>query len=218
MRNFILKPILITLVIVTISCEQEKTNILIIGDSISIGYTPFVQENLIDVANIFHNPGNAQHTGKGLDSIETWIGDNEWDIIQFNWGLWDLCYRHPDSKEQGKRDKINGKITFNADDYGNNLDAIVKLIRKKSNAELIFVTTSYVPNREAGRFVDDAIKYNEIAQRVMESNHVKINDIYETSKEIHFDYGKGDNDVHYKKEGYKLLGKKIVNFLKHEIK
>lgn len=218
MKNLKVKLILLVLVIATTSFKHENPKILIIGDSISNGYTPFVQETLKDFADVFHNPGNAQHTGKGLKNIEKWIAEDEWDIIQFNWGLWDLCYRHPDSKVQGKRDKINGKITFNAEDYETNLDAIVKLIRKKSDAKLIFVTTSYVPDQEAGRFMDDAIKYNKIARRVMKANGVKINDIYEISKGIHFDFGKGDNDVHYTKEGYKLLGNRISDFLKKEIK
>lgn len=209
--------ILILLVLVA-SCKQENPKILIIGDSISIGYTPFVRENLKDVADVFHNPGNAQHTGKGLDSITSWIDKGNWDIIQFNWGLWDLCYRHPDSKVQGNRDKVNGKITFNGEDYERNLDSIVKLIKKNSDAKLIFVTTSYVPKREAGRFTEDAIKYNEIAKRVMKSNNVKINHIYETSKEIHADYGLGDDNVHYTKKGYELLGQQISDFLKQEIK
>ena len=212
------KLILILLVIGIISCQQDKTKILIIGDSISLGYTPFVTENLKNIAEISHNPGNAQHTGTGLDNIETWIGDNDWDIIQFNWGLWDLCYRNPDSKEQGNRDKINGKIIFDIERYGHNLDSIVKLIRKKSNAELIFVTTTYVPDGEAGRFKEDAIKYNDVAKKNMEANSVKINDIYEKSIGIHNEFGKDTNDVHYTDKGYKELGLLISDFLKHEIK
>lgn len=63
---------------------EDNPKILIIGDSISIGYTPFVQNNLQERADVFHNPGNAQHTGTGLKKIEEWIGEVEWDIIQFN--------------------------------------------------------------------------------------------------------------------------------------
>jgi lysophospholipase L1-like esterase len=210
--------LVIILAVLFTSCTQNKLKILIIGDSISIGYTPFVQEKLQDLADVSHNPGNAKYTGNGLDNIETWIGDEKWDIIQFNWGLWDLCYRNPDSKEQGNRDKINGEITFNVDDYGKNLDSIVKLIRKKSNAELIFVTTTYVPEREAGRFMEDAIKYNEIARHIMEANGVKINDIYEVSKEIHLEYGIGNDNVHYTPKGYEELGLQISDFLRNEIK
>lgn len=209
--------IVILLVIGILSCQQEKTKILIIGDSISIGYTPFVQENMKDLAEISHNPGNAQHTGTGLDSIETWIGNKDWDIIQINWGLWDLCYRHPDSNEQGNRDKINGKITYDIESYEVNLDSIVKLIRKKSDAELIFVTTTYVPDGEAGRFMEDAIKYNDVAKRIMESYNININDIYDKSIEIHRKFGKETNDVHYTKKGYEELGLLISDYLEYKI-
>lgn len=196
---------------------QDKNKILIIGDSISLGYTPFVQENLKKIADVYHNPGNAQHTRTGLENIKDWIGGEKWDIIQFNWGLWDLCYRHPDSKEQGNRDKINGEITFNTDDYGSNLDSIVKLIKTYSDAKLIFVTTSYVPDNEAGRYKEDAITYNQTAKKIMNENNVTINDIYETSMSIHHKYAKDTNDVHYLEEGYKELGLHISDFLKKEL-
>ena len=54
---------------------QELPNVLIIGDSISIGYTPFVKEALEGKANVVHNEGNAQHTGTGLIKLEEWLGD-----------------------------------------------------------------------------------------------------------------------------------------------
>lgn len=218
MRKLGVKIIVSVFLVASMGCEQEKAKILIIGDSISIGYTPFVQEQLLNTVDIFHNPGNAQHTGRGLDSIQSWIGNEDWDIIQFNWGLWDMCYRHPDSKVQGNRDKIKGEITFNLDDYRSNLDSIVKMIRKISDAELVFVTTTYVPECEAGRFMEDAKKYNEIARAVMETNGAKINDMYETSKGIHLEYGKGNDDVHYTPEGYEALGQYIADFLKKEMK
>lgn len=209
--------ILIVLVFISISFQKEQAKILIVGDSISIGYTPFVQESLRDKAIVTHNPGNAQHTGKGGKNIEKWIDGQNWDIIQFNWGLWDLCYRHPDSKVQGKRDKINGEITFSLEEYKSNLEEIIKLIKQKSNAKLIFLTTSYVPLEEEGRYEEDALKYNKVARQVMEVNGVIINDIYKVSKKIHFKHGLGADNVHYTSKGYEELGKHISNFLKKEI-
>ncbi|QTD39290.1 SGNH/GDSL hydrolase family protein [Polaribacter batillariae] len=197
--------------------SKKKSKILIIGDSISIGYTPFVKENLKNKAIVKHNPGNAQHTGTGLQKIKEWVGTENWDIIQINWGLWDLCYRHNDAKVYGNRDKINGTITFSLDDYAKNLEKIVQSIKQVSNAKLIFVTTSYVPKNEAGRFRKDAQKYNKVAKRIMKKYNVKVNDIYKKSKAIHKKYGKGEDDVHYQEKGYMALGKIISNFLVKEI-
>lgn len=206
--------ILIFLVIATTAFTHKKVKILIIGDSISIGYTPFVQKDLENIAEVMHNPGNGKHTGNGLKKMKDWIGDTDWDIIQFNWGLWDLCYRHPDSKVQGKRDKVNGSITYTIEEYEQNLDALIKLMKEKSDAQLIFVTTTYVPENEAGRHAQDAITYNEVARKIMEANGVAINDIYKKSISIHNKYGKGNDDVHYSKQGYAKLGKQITRFLK----
>ncbi len=195
----------------------DKPKILIIGDSISIGYTPFVKANLASDAYVFHNPGNAGHTGMGLNNIDEWIGNEKWDIIQFNWGLWDLCYRHPDSKVQGNRDKVNGKITFEIDEYASNLDSLVSLLKAKTDAKLVFVTTTYVPVDEAGRFKKDAKRYNRIAKRIMKKHAIAVNDIFKQSKKIHKKFGKGTDDVHYLEEGYEELGGVISKYLKEEV-
>ena len=194
-----------------------KPKILIIGDSISIGYTPFVAKQLSDKAVISHNPGNAQHTGTGLEKIDAWLGDGKWDIVQFNWGLWDLCYRHPDSKVQGNRDKQNGKITFIVKEYAANLDSLVAVLQKKTDAKLIFVTTTYVPENEAGRFSDDVKRFNDAAVAVMKKHSVVVNDIYPQSISIHKKFGKGSDDVHYTDEGYEKLGKLVSDFLEKEM-
>ncbi|MEZ4969269.1 MAG: SGNH/GDSL hydrolase family protein [Flavobacteriaceae bacterium] len=199
------------------SCWKSKPRILIVGDSISIGYTPFVKEYFSDRAVVMHNPGNAQHTGTGLDSIANWIGDGNWDIIQFNWGLWDLCYRSRDVKEPLKRDKLNGKVTNSLGDYTLNLDSIVSVLREKTKAKLIFVTTTSVPENEPGRYQDDVLKYNDAARSIMKEHAVLVNDIYDQSVYIHGKYGKGNSDVHYGNEGYKQLGKLVADFLEREI-
>jgi hypothetical protein len=199
------------------SFSEKKPKILIIGDSISIGYTPFVITHFSERAIVKHNPGNAQHTATGLNKVKEWIGDEDWDVIQFNWGLWDLCYRDPNSKVQGSRDKINGKITFSLEDYERNIERIVKSIQEVSNAQLIFVTTSYVPEHEAGRFLKDAQKYNKVAKRIMKKYNVTVNDIYKKSKAIHKKFGKGTDDVHYIEKGYEKLGVEISIFLNTEV-
>lgn len=208
---------IITLVILLSSFIQHKPRILVIGDSISLGYTPFVKEHLTKQADVFHNHGNAQHTGTGLEKIEEWIGDEKWDIIQFNWGLWDLCYRHPNSKIQGNRDKENGKITYTIDEYASNLDSIVTILKTKTKAKLIFVTTTYIPENEAGRFQVDAKSYNAAAKEVMKKHSVIVNDIYEESVPIHQTLGRGPDDVHYSNKGYEKLSELITSFLQTEI-
>jgi lysophospholipase L1-like esterase len=193
-----------------------KSRILIIGDSISIGYFPFVKETMSGKAVLVHNAGNAQNTGTGLKKIREWIGNEKWDIIQFNWGLWDLTHRNPTPGNPMRLDK-KGKVTFTPEEYGRNLDSLVKIL-KSTHAKLIFVTTTYVPEDEPGRFTADPKKYNKVAMKIMKANGVQVNDIYAASKKIHSRYGKGDNNVHYKPEGYKLLAERITRFLEKQLR
>ncbi len=218
MMRLPIKILMITLLIISAGFAEVKPKILIIGDSISIGYFPFVKDALANKAEVFHNPGNAQHTGTGLKNLEGWMGDEDWDIIQFNWGLWDLCYRHPDSKLYGNRDKERGTLTFTVEEYAANMDSIVTLLKSLTDAKLIFVTTSYVPENEGGRYLNDAIRYNEAALKIMQKHSVEVNDIYEKSAAIHQKFGKGNDDVHFTEKGYKKISKLIIQSLKKELK
>lgn len=216
-KRFFFSSLFLLTIFLFLAFADNKPKILIIGDSISIGYTPYVQTYFSEKAPVSRCRGNAQHTGTGLEKIEEWLGEEQWDIVQFNWGLWDLCYRHPDSKEEGNRDKINGKPEYTINEYASNLDAIVSLIKKKTNAKLIFVTTTYVPEKEPGRYQNEVQKYNTAAKKIMKKHGVVVNDIYKASIPIHKTYGLGANDVHYNKEGYEKLGKLIANFLKKQL-
>ena len=213
-RNFVI--VVISLMLLC-SAESSKPKVLIIGDSISIGYTPFVQEALKEKAIVVHHKGNAQFTDNGLEKLDNWLGDEHWDVIQFNWGLWDLCYRSPESKVQGKRDKVNGQLTNTLENYRKNMEILVQRLQK-TNAKLLFITTTVVPDNEAGRIAGDEDKYNAVALEVMKMYGVKVNNLNKYSRKVHPKYGKGNDDVHYTPEGYELLANKITKGLKKIIK
>lgn len=200
-----MRKLFLLAVVAVFSCfVSPKPRVLIIGDSISIGYFPFVKAALGAKADVFHNAGNAQHTGTGLQKIKTWLGKEHWDVIQFNWGLWDIAYRNPESKEQGNRDKEHGSITTSPESYRENLESLITTL-KQTGAKLVFVTTTVVPKNEAGRFVGDEEKYNQIAIEVMRKNSIAISDLYNPSVAIHEKAGLGDDNVHYTTEGYQQL-------------
>ncbi len=147
-------------------------NVLLIGDSISIGYTVEVRKLLKGKADVYRIPTNARYTSFGLKNLDKWFGNRKWDIIHFNWGLWDICYR-----AKGLRDKINGKLTTAPEQYRKHLESIVIKLKKVST-KLIWCSTTPVPKVEEGRIQGDEVKYNKIAQEVMEKYNVQINDLY----------------------------------------
>ncbi len=192
------------------TASEPMPRILIIGDSISIGYTPYVQEMFQGRAEVVHHKGNAQHTGTGLEKIDEWLGNESWDLIHFNWGLWDLCYRHPESKNQGHRDKERGTLTTPLDVYESNLEKLVTRL-KKTNAILIWANTSYIPEGELGRIQGDELKYNAAAARAMARHEIPVNDIRSLTASFASDRFKAPGDVHYTPEGYQQIGIQVVN-------
>src|SRR4051794_19609114 len=70
--------------------EKKLPRVLIIGDSISIGYTGPTQKLLAGKANVQRIPENGGPTSNGVAKIKQWLGEEKWDVIHFNWGLHDL--------------------------------------------------------------------------------------------------------------------------------
>ena len=198
--------------------DPALPRVLIIGDSISIGYTAGVREKLEGVANVHRIPGNAGHTGMGIENLDKWLDEKNgsWDLIHFNWGLWDLCYRHPESKNQGKRDKVKGTLTHTPEVYARNLEAIVERL-EKTGATLIFATTTPVPAGEAGRKVGDDEIYNKAALAVMKKHGIQINDLHAIMADKMDRYGKKPGDVHFKPEGSALLAEAVAKEIQNEL-
>lgn len=192
-------------------------NVLIIGDSISIGYTPEVRELLRGKANVFRPmapngkaAANCRSTTIGLKELQNWLGTTKWDVIHFNWGLHDLCYRNPSAKNQGNRDKEHGKIEVPLPEYERNLETLVAEL-EKTGARLIWASTTKVPEGEAGRFVGDEVKYNEAARRVMAKHGIPIDDLYALSLKVPQTEWLAAGNVHFKPEGYRRLAEQVTH-------
>ena len=80
--------------------STTKKNVIIMGDSVSIGYAPFVQKALEDVAFVQHSPwggdGGAEETEYGWRCIEYLLRAPDGtlqqpDVLYFNWGLHNLA-------------------------------------------------------------------------------------------------------------------------------
>jgi len=206
--------------------NAKKTDIpkvLIIGDSISLGYTPIVADILKGQVEVKHCKGgrkvgsNAGATDRGIEYLDLYIGDEKWDVIHFNWGLWDICYRHPGAKPYGNRDKVNGAISTPLDQYVKNIEQLVIRL-KKTGAKLIWASTTRVPKGEAGRFVGDEIKYNQAASYIMKRYGVEINDLHALSSSFDASLSKLSGDVHYKQAGSTKLARQVAASILRVIK
>lgn len=203
----------------SVQVNPDLPNVLLIGDSISIGYTPPVRKLLLDKANVFRamrangkQVDNCGDTPMGLKNLDLWLGSTRWDVIHFNWGLWDLCYRNPKSKTQGNRDKIHGKLSVPPEQYERNLEQLVTRL-KTTGAHLIWASTTHVPPDELGRFEGDDVKYNAIAARVMQRHDIPTDDLHALTKSFRGQFSVAPGDVHYTAAGYGKIAQQVAGHI-----
>ncbi len=189
--------------------------VLLIGDSISIGYTLAVREELKGVANVHRPATNCGPTTNGLANLDKWLGDKKWDVIHFNWGLHDLKYMDEKGVLLDPKDP-KAKQQVPPEQYEKNLRELVARL-KKTNAALIWCSTTPVPEGSAGRIADDAVAYNRIAAKVMTENGIAIDDLHAHANSQLKDIQRPAN-VHFTDAGSKVLAKQVAASITAELK
>jgi acyl-CoA thioesterase-1 len=172
--------------------------VLLIGDSISIGYTPAVRELLRGKANVHRIPVNGGPTINGLAHLAEWLGSGRWDVIHFNWGLHDL------------RQDQAGARQVPLEQYERNLRELVGRL-KQTGARLIWASTTPVPVGDLSppRVNSDVEAYNAAARRIMEENGVGVNDLYGFALPRLGDLQLPAN-VHFNEAGSRALAEKVA--------
>ena len=187
--------------------------VLLIGDSISIGYTVGVRNLLEGKANVHRPLTNCGPTTKGVAEIDAWLktgGEGkQWDVIHFNWGLHDLKYMGPQGQNLADPKAADSKPQVPPAEYEKNLRSLVKTL-KATGATLIWRNTTPVPPGAKGRVVGDSAKYNEIAAKVMKEYDIPIHDLFTVSKE-RMDELMLKANVHFSKPGNEVLSKLVAD-------
>jgi lysophospholipase L1-like esterase len=183
----------------------DKAKVLVIGDSISIGYTPVLTGLLKEQADVVHSPGNAQTTRFGLKELKNWLGDGKWDVITVNWGLWDL--RRP------KKDVTDVPL----EEYEKDLRELLTQL-KATKAKIIWcsITPVNVPNG-FNRRDEDVQAYNAAAKKICDELKIPIQDLYGVAK-LDKDKLLTKDGVHFTKAGYEKLGAALAEQVKQALK
>jgi acyl-CoA thioesterase-1 len=187
---------------VAVTDDPKLPRVLLIGDSISIGYTLAAREALIGVGNVHRIPENGGPTTNGLAKLERWLGTNQWAVIHFNWGLHDL------------KVLTNGQHMTPSVEYERNLRALVKKLQA-TDAKLIWASTTPIPDGKLNppRRPGDVAEFNRVAKTVMEENGVAIDDLYALALPRLSEWQLPTN-VHFKPEGSKRLGEAVAAKIK----
>jgi lysophospholipase L1-like esterase len=193
----------------TVDYDPHKSSILLIGDSIRLGYCKTVREQLADVANVFYPTENCRNTQYVITKLYAWSNEypaDEIKLVQFNCGHWDIA--HWNGYEES--------LTTLAE-YRRNIKMIIHLLRKLfPKAKLVFATTTAMnPNGSLGvnpRSNDEIVRYNRVAVEVAENSEVTVNDLNAITAtypaQMFRDY------CHLTEAAFAELGKAVAGFLR----
>ena len=179
--------------------------ILLIGDSISIGYTREVRRRFAGRANVHRPPDNCGPTLFGLEQLDGWLGSGRWDVIYFNFGLHDLKFMDASGTYivPGPKDRPLASPA----EYADNLRQIVVRLRR-TGARLVFANTTPVPGGTVGRVEGSERAYNAAAEQVMRAAGVTIDGLHAFA--VAHPQLQRPHNVHFTPEGCEALADHVA--------
>jgi hypothetical protein len=170
--------------------DPQLPRVLLIGDSVSRGYTQSVRKALAGRANVHRAPANCGPTSLGLKKLDVWLGDGKWDVIHFNFGIHDR----------------NTPIT----EYRQRLGQLVERMQR-TGAKLIWASTTPIPDDPAKKQTAVSIVgRNKAAAEIMSQHGVVTDDLF-AAITPHLETLQNPNDVHFNAAGYEFLGQQVAD-------
>jgi lysophospholipase L1-like esterase len=208
--------------LLTISVIKKPRKVFIIGDSISIHYGPYLQHFLGDqyqyerkggVHSQMNKPdipegangGDSKRVVAYLDSLYH-TSQFQTDYLVVNCGLHDI-----------KILSSNGETSVSPEEYVQNLSEMIRL-SKAMSTRLIWIRSTPVVDSihntkvHFKRFNKDVMRYNHLADSVMNAAQVPIIDLY--SFTLKFGNDNYEDHVHFKKH----IRIKQARYIAREIK
>ena len=188
--------------------------IILVGDSIRMGYDKYVKDALAGAAEVYYTNDSARFSEYTLRYLSDWKHDNGWgediDLIHWNTGLWDVL-------EMYGEEPIS-----NPEQYGETIGKIERQMRILfPKAKQVFATSTSVIEERYGwdrkRKNSTIEKYNKIACDVLKDTDCVINDLYTLTKNAPDEIRAGDPTHFYTPEGTKLIGDRVLSYICGEL-
>ncbi len=187
--------------------ETSLPKVVLIGDSIRLGYAPFVIERLRGRARVVSPEPNGADSANVLKNLEEWVIREQPDVVHLNCGLHDL-----------KLDKTTRQHQVPLAQYGANLRQIVRRVREGTRAELVFAGTTPIQDvlhakRGANfdRVEADVARYNETALGIMRELGVPVHDLHWLVRTHGTSRLQRSDGTHYTPEGCALQGAAVAD-------
>lgn len=189
---------------------DSRGKVLLVGDSISIGYAPHAAAELDGTFAVVHHEGNSGDSANMREKLDDWLAaDADARIIHVNVGLHDLRL----SKEDGTH-----QVPLEA--YRDNLQWITARLKATGAAVIWAMTTPVVQERiDAGaapftRRLEDVIAYNAAAREIVDAAGIAINDLFALVEAEGREQLVCPDGTHFTDAGYALLGHAVAQSIR----
>jgi hypothetical protein len=177
--------------------DPKLPRVLLIGDSVSRGYTQPTRVALAGMANVHRAPANCGPTASGLKHLDVWLGEGKWDVIHFNFGIHDRATP--------------------AADYVKRLEEIVARL-KKTGSKLIWASTTPIPDNPAQKqTAQSVVEKNALAAEVMKKHGIPTDDLFGAMTPRLKEF-QPPLDVHYTGAGYDFLGSRVGESIQERLR
>ena len=187
-------------------------NILLIGDSIRMGYDKAIKKSLEGVAKVYFPEENcrfASYVLRYLHEYQELVKEGSVDILHWNTGLWD-CLR---LFEEEPHTPIEV--------YSYYIDRICQRILKLfPDAKIIFATSTSVQSEKMSkdfkRYNEEIEKYNDAAISIVKKYGFVVNDLYTVSASLPDD-AHSDPVHYYTPMGTEAFANKVLSYIVPEL-
>ncbi len=183
--------------------------VILIGDSIRMGYQPYVAAALSGMAEVWGPEANGGPSANVLGHLDEWVLDREADVIHLNCGLHDVAR----FAEQERRSHVT------VDGYRANLRAVFERIVKGHCGRLIWARTTPVievwhnTTKDRWRYNGDIAQFNAAADELAGEFGLPRHDLHG----IVMSAGPGNllvgDGAHYTPAGSAMLGAAVARFV-----
>jgi dienelactone hydrolase/lysophospholipase L1-like esterase len=187
--------------------SPARPKVVLVGDSIRLGYAPKVSERLYGKADLVSSPENGGDSANVLAHLDDWVLQQQPDVVHLNCGLHDL-----------RRFKSDGHHQVELEGYAENLRRIVARIRAGTGAALIFAnTTPILDERHAQRHAEfdrteaDVKRYNARAAEIMGELGVPVNDLHWVVEQGGIEKMLGPDGTHCTAAGFDRVGEAVAD-------
>ncbi len=185
----------------------DLPRVVLIGDSIRLGYAPAVAEQLKGKAIVLSPPENGGDSAHVLAGLEAWAIRERPDVVHLNCGLHDL-----------KLDRQTRTHQVPIEQYGANLGRILARLRAETRAAVVLANTTPVDDsrharRGAGfdRLAADVERYNSVALAAAREAQVPLHDLHGLVTQAGPARLLGPDGVHFTPEGSALLAEAVAD-------